>query len=78
MDSQIFEELIVLCKSNDRDDLASYLESVEDIIVEDQDYEPTPKEKRQFKKDQEIDMIEEGVAEHLIVVKDKDGFLSLK
>jgi hypothetical protein len=78
MDSQIFEELIVLCKENHREDLVSYLESVEEIIVEDQDYSPTPKEKRQFKKDQEIDMIEEGEPEHLIVVKDKDGFLSLK
>jgi hypothetical protein len=78
MDSQIFEELIILCKENHREDLASHLESVEEIIVEDQDYSPTPKEKRQFKKDQEIDMIEEGEPENLIVVKDKDGFLSLK
>jgi hypothetical protein len=78
MESQIFEELIVLCKSNDRQDLAEYLESIEDVIVEDQDWSPTPKEKRQFKKDQELDLIEEGEPENLIVVKDKDGFLSLK
>jgi hypothetical protein len=78
MESQIFEELIVLCKSNDREDLAEYLESIEDVIVEDQDWSPTPKEKRQFKKDQELDLIEEGEPENLIVVKDKDGFLSLK
>ena len=78
MDSQIFEELIILCKSNDREDLASHLESLEDIIVEDKDWSPTAKDKRQFKKDEELDLIEEGIAEKLIVVKDKDGFLSLK
>jgi hypothetical protein len=78
MDSQIFEELIILCKENDREDLASHLESLEDIIVEDKDWSPTAKDKRQFKKDEELDLIEEGIAEKLIVVKDKDGFLSLK
>lgn len=78
MDPEIFEEILILCKENHREDLASHLESLEEIIVEDQEYSPTPKEKRQFKKDQELDLIEEGEPEHLTIVKDKDGFLSLK
>jgi hypothetical protein len=77
MQSQIFEELIVLCKENHREDLVSYLESVEEIIVEDQDYSPTPKEKRQFEKDKKLDEIHEGVAENLKIKKDKDGFYSI-
>ncbi len=77
MDSQVFEELIVLCKSNEREDLAQYLTSIEEIIVEDKDYSPTAKEKREFKKDQQLDLIEEGEPEDIRVIKDKDGFYSL-
>ena len=78
MDSQVFEELIVLCKSNDREDLAEYLASIEDVIVEDSDYEPTPKEKREYLKDQKLDVIEEGEPEVIKVKVDKDGFYSLR
>jgi len=77
MDSGVFEELILLCKSNEREDLALYLASIEEIIVEDKDYSPTAKEKREFKKDQELDLIEEGEPEDIRVIKDKDGFYSL-
>ena len=77
MDSQVFEELIVLCKSNEREDLAEYLTSIEDVITEDKDYSPTAKEKREFKKDQQLDLIEEGEPEDIRVIKDKDGFYSL-
>ena len=77
MDSQVFEELIVLCKSNDREDLAEYLESIEDVIVEDGDYEPTAKEKREYLKDQKLDEIEEGEPETIRVKVDKEGFYSL-
>ena len=77
MDSQVFEELIVLCKSNDREDLAEYLASIEDVIVEDSDYEPTAKEKREYLKDQKLDVIEEGEPETIKVKVDKDGFYSL-
>ena len=77
MDSQVFEELIVLCKSNDREDLAQYLESIEDVIIEDSEYEPTSKEKREYLKDQKLDVIEEGEPETIRVKVDKDGFYSL-
>jgi len=77
MDSQIFEELILLCKSNQREDLALYLASIEEIIIEDKDYSPTAKEKREFKKDQQLDIIEEGEPEDIKVKVDKDGFYSL-
>lgn len=77
MDTQVFEELILLCKSNEREDLALYLASIEEIIVEDKDYSPTPKEKREFKKDQQLDLIEEGEPEDIKVKVDKDGFYSL-
>ena len=77
MDSGVFEELILLCKSNEREDLALYLASIEEIITEDKDYSPTAKEKREFKKDQELDLIEEGEPEDIRVIKDKDGFYSL-
>ena len=77
MDSGVFEELIILCKSNEREDLAKYLLSIEEIIVEDKDYSPTPKEKREFKKDQELDLIDEGIPEDIRVIKDKDSFYSL-
>lgn len=77
MESQVFEELIVLCKSNDRDDLAEYLESIEDVITEDSDYEPTAKEKREYLKDQKLDEIHEGEPEVIKVKVDKDGFYSL-
>ena len=78
MDSQIFEELILLCKSNDKEDLAQYLLSIEDVITEDSEYEPTAKEKREFKKDQELDLIDEGLPEDIKVKVDKDGFYSLR
>jgi len=77
MDSGVFEELILLCQSNEREDLALYLASIEEIIVEDKDYSPTAKEKREFKKDQELDLIEEGEPEDIKVKVDKDGFYSL-
>ena len=77
MDSGVFEELIILCKSNEREDLAKYLLSIEDVITEDKDYSPTPKEKREFKKDQELDLIDDGIPEDIRVIKDKDGFYSL-
>ena len=77
MDSQVFEELVVLCKSNDREDLAEYLASIEDVITEDKDYSPTPKEKREYLKDQKLDVIEEGEPEVIKVKVDKDGFYSL-
>ena len=69
--------MIDLCKSNQRDDLAEYLESIEDVITEDSDYEPTPKEKREYLKDQKLDEIDEGVPEVIKVKVDKDGFYSL-
>jgi len=78
MDPEVFEEIILLCKDNDREDLASHLESLEDIIVEDKDWSPTPKDKRQLIKDEELDLLHEGVPEKITIVKDKDGFLSLK
>jgi hypothetical protein len=77
MDSQVFEELVVLCKTNDREDLAEYLESIEDVITEDKDYSPTAKEKRDYLKDQKLDVIEDGVPEDIKVKVDKDGFYSL-
>jgi hypothetical protein len=77
MDSQVFAELVDLCKSNDREDLAEYLESIEDVIVEDGEYEPTAKEKREYLKDQKLDLIEEGESETIRVKVDKDGFYSL-
>jgi hypothetical protein len=77
MDSQVFEELIVLCKSNDREDLALYLSSIEDVIVEDSEYEPTEKEKREYLKDQKLDEIHEGIPEDIKVKVDKGGFYSL-
>jgi len=77
MDSGVFEELILLCQSNEREDLALYLASIEEIIVEDKEYSPTAKEKREFKKDQELDLIEEGEPEDIKVKVDKDGFYSL-
>ncbi len=77
MDSQVFSELVDLCKSNDREDLAEYLESIEDVIVEDGEYEPTAKEKREYLKDQKLDEIEEGESETIRVKVDKDGFYSL-
>ncbi len=77
MDCEIFDELILLCKSNDREDLAQYLESIEDVIIEDSEYEPTSKEKREYLKDQKLDVIEEGEPETIRVKVDKDGFYSL-
>jgi len=77
MDSQVFEELVVLCKTNDREDLAEYLASIEDVITEDSDYSPTAKEKREYLKDQKLDVIEEGEPETIRVKVDKDGFYSL-
>ena len=78
MEAQVFSELVDLCKSNDREDLAEYLESIEDVIVEDGEYEPTAKEKREYLKDQKLDIIEDdGVPEVIKVKVDKDGFYSL-
>ena len=78
MEAQVFQELVDLCKSNDREDLAEYLESIEDVITEDSDYEPTAKEKREYLKDQKLDIIEDdGVPEVIKVKVDKDGFYSL-
>jgi hypothetical protein len=57
------EELILL--SNDKKD------------KKDKDYSPTEKEKRQFKKDKELDLIEDGEPETIRVKVDKDGFYSL-
>lgn len=78
MDFEYYREIVLFCHENDRDDLAKYLVSIRDIIVEDQDWEPSEKDKRQHLKDQQLDLIYEGVPEDIQVVKDKDGFLSLK
>ncbi len=77
MDEEHFTEIVIFCHENDRQDLARYLLSIKDIIVEDQDWEPSEKDKREHLKDQKLDMIYEGVPEDLRIVKDKDGFLSL-
>jgi len=52
--------------------------AIKDIILEDIDWSPSAKDKRDHLKDQKLDMIYEGVPEDLRIVKDKDGFLSLK
>ncbi len=77
MDPEYFTEIVLCCHENDRQDLAKYLLSIKDIIVEDVDWSPTAKDKREHLKDQKLDLIYEGVPEELRVVKDKDGFLSL-
>ncbi len=77
MDEEHFTEIVIFCHENNRQDLSRYLLSIKDIIVEDQDWEPSEKDKREHLKDQKLDMIYEGVPEDLRIVKDKDGFLSL-
>jgi len=77
MDFEYYKEIVLFCHENDRDDLAKYLVSIKDIIVEDVDWSPTEKDKREHLKDEKLDMIHEGVPEEIEVVKDKDGFLSL-
>ncbi len=77
MDSEYFTEIVLFCHENNRQDLSKYLLSIKDIIVEDVDWEPSEKDKRQHLKDEKLDLIYEGVPEELRVVKDKDGFLSL-
>ncbi len=74
----MYKEIVLCCHQNDRDDLARYLLSIKDIIVEDQDWSPTAKDKREHLKDQKLDMIYEGVAENIEVIEDSEGFLSLK
>jgi len=78
MDFEYYKEIVLFCHENDRDDLAKYLVSIKDIIVEDVDWSPTEKDKRDHLKDEKLDMIHEGVPEDIEVIKDKDGFLSLK
>jgi len=77
MDSEYFTEIVLFCHENNRQDLSRYLLSIKDIIVEDQDWEPSKKEKREHLKDQKLDLIYEGVPENIEVIEDKDGFLSL-
>jgi len=78
MDFEYYKEIVLFCHENDRSDLAKYLVSIKDIIVEDVDWSPTEKDKREHLKDEKLDMIHEGVPEDIEVIKDKDGFLSLK
>ena len=78
MDFEVYKELVLFCHENDRDDLAKYLFSIKDIIVEDVDWSPTEKDKRQHLKDEKLDLICEGVPEKIEVIEDSDGFLSLK
>tara|TARA_R110002072_G_scaffold134593_3_gene275484 strand:- start:558 stop:794 length:237 start_codon:yes stop_codon:yes gene_type:complete len=78
MDLDYFTEIVLCCHENDRQDLSRYLLSIKDIIVEDQDWEPTEKDKREHLKDQKLDLVCEGVPEKIEVIKDSQGFLSLK
>ena len=48
MDLDYFTEIVLCCHENDRQDLSRYLLSIKDIIVEDQDWEPTEKDKLGF------------------------------
>jgi len=77
MDFEFYKEIVLFCHENDRDDLAKYLVSIKDIIVEDQDWKPSEKDKREHLKDEKLDLICEGVPEKIEVIEDSDGFLSL-
>jgi len=77
MDFEYYKAIVLFCHENDRDDLAKYLVSIKDIIVEDQDWEPSEKDKREHLKDEKLDLICEGVPEKIEVIEDSDGFLSL-
>jgi len=78
MDFEYYKEIVLFCHENDRNDLAKYLVSIKDIIVEDLDWSPTEKDKRQHLKDEKLDLIYEGIPEKIEVVEDDQGFLSLK
>ncbi len=78
MDEEHFTEIVIFCHENNRQDLSRYLVSIKDIIVEDVDWEPSAKDKREHLKDEKLDMIYEGVPEKIEVVEDDQGFFSLK
>ncbi len=78
MDSEYFTEIVLFCHENNRKDLSKYLLSIKDIIVEDVDWEPSKKDKKEYLKDEKLDLICEGVPEKIEVIEDSDGFLSLK
>ncbi len=77
MDEEHFTEIVIFCHENDRQDLARYLLSIKDIIVEDVEWEPSEKDKREHLKDEKLDLIYEGVPENIEVIEDSEGFLSL-
>lgn len=58
------EQIILLSNDKDKKD-------------KDTDYSPSIKEKIEFKKDKQLDLIEEGEPEDIKVKVDKDGFYSL-
>ncbi len=78
MDLDYFTEIVLCCHENDRQDLSRYLLSIKDIIVEDQDWSPTTKDKQEYSKDEHLDLIYEGIPEKIEVLKDSEGFLYLK
>ena len=78
MDFEYFTEIVLFCHENHRQDLSKYLLSIKDIIVEDQDWSPTEKDKKEYLKDELLDSIYEGVPEKFEVIEDSEGFLSLK